>query len=70
MEDYKIGEVFQFGRIKLRCVEGKGCHGCFMRASCPEMWEEMSRYIGHCSSFHRADKKGVIFVIEGQNEET
>lgn len=29
MEEYKVGEVFQFGKIKLRCVLGTGCNKCF-----------------------------------------
>ena len=70
MKDYKIDEVFQFGRIKLRCVEGKDCNGCFMRTLDLKACEEMSKYIGHCSCFHRVDRKGIIFIIEDQNEET
>ena len=29
MEEIKIGEIFQVGRTRLRCVKGVGCKNCF-----------------------------------------
>lgn len=67
MEEYKVGEVFQFGRIKLKCVEAtNNCTKCFLSdfLSCMEC-------IGECSWNKRTDRKNVIFieVKEEENED-
>lgn len=37
MEEYKVGEVFQFGRKKLKCVEVAqlDCAGCILASTSP-----------------------------------
>lgn len=60
--EFKIGEVFQFGFIKLQCVRANyKCEGCYLDStdicSC-----FISTCIGNCKSHKRKDKINVIFV--------
>lgn len=62
--EYKVGEVFQCGLIKLRCEEsriiGSCCEGCFFHFYC---FKETTRNIaGPCARTQRKDKTDVIFV--------
>ncbi|WP_065218430.1 MULTISPECIES: hypothetical protein [Butyricimonas] len=59
MEEYKVGEVFQFGRIKLRCVEvsGGNCNGCYLRDLI-----DCGSCVGECFWAKRSDHKNVVFV--------
>lgn len=64
MEEYKIGEVFQFGKIKLKCVKGDNetCTGCiFSKLSVCE-YSELVPFLGECIGTERKDKTGVIFI--------
>lgn len=63
-KEFKVGETFQCGLIKLRCEEsqiiGSCCEGCFFNFRC---FKEITRNIaGPCARTHRKDKTGVIFV--------
>lgn len=60
MEEYKIGEVFQFGKKKLKCVKGWRCSDCAMNDL--EECEPISRFLGACKLKDREDQTGVIFV--------
>lgn len=59
MEEYKIGEVFQFGKIKLKCVEVShfDCVGCILAQTSP-----CNEFVGGCAPYETQDKKNVIFV--------
>lgn len=62
MEEYKIGEVFQFGKKKLKCVIGNKCSDCVMSDLEIETCEYMSHFLGACAPRDREDHTGVIFV--------
>lgn len=68
-DDRKINEVFQHGKVKLKCVEKpckKGysqCDGCYFYDS---FCESMIGLTGNCDSELRKDGKNVIFVEEKQ----
>ena len=58
MEEYKVGEVFQFGKIKLKCVEAPSdCTGCFLLS-----FAYCISCIGECNWNKRSDHKNVIFI--------
>lgn len=61
-KEFKVGEEFQFGMIKLKCEESKyGCSGCyFYRFS--NACKEFEEVAGNCLSENREDEKDVIFV--------
>lgn len=61
MKEYKIGEVFQFGMKKLKCVSGS-CNNCVMRHVDSIGCDVMSDYLGNCKANDRSDNKNVIFV--------
>lgn len=60
---FQIGETFQFGLIRLKCViSGKGnyCTDCFFHdTNCDEIY---TKVIGSCAKEQRYDKTDVIFV--------
>lgn len=59
MEEYKVGEVFQFGKKKLKCVESidTDCRGCVLSET-----SHCRKFMSHCHKFHRSDEKNVIFI--------
>lgn len=58
MEEYKVGEVFQFGKKKLKCVEGM-CDKCvFLGKRC----SVVSKYTGECMGDVRTDGCSVCFI--------
>lgn len=59
MEEYKIGEVFQFGKIKLKCVEvsHNHCSSCFLYD-----FSDCGSCVGECFFTKRSDRKNVIFI--------
>lgn len=68
-EDRKINEVFQYGKVKMKCIERpskKGycqCEGCyFYDLYC----ESMYGITGNCDSELREDGKNVIFIEDKQ----
>lgn len=58
MEEYKVGEVFQFGSRKLKCVEGECCFSCAL-----EGLDSCNYFVGNCFENERSDHKSVVFVI-------
>lgn len=63
-KEFKIGEVFQCGLVKLRCEKDQGlCFGCaFNDKNNLLLCEELIFVTGNCSSEKRDDKTDVIFV--------
>lgn len=61
-EEIKLGEVFQCGIVKLKCVErGGSCKGCIVSeelADCTDMYI----FLGYCGKKDRTDGKDVKFV--------
>lgn len=58
MEEYKVGEVFQFGMKKLKCVEAvKNCAGCVVASLI-----DCKKFVGECSAHRREDFRDVIFI--------
>lgn len=62
MEEYKVGEVFQFGKKKLKCVQGMKCSECAMSDLELDGCELMSHYLGACEKRDRSDHTGVMFI--------
>lgn len=61
-KEFKIGEVFQCGLIKLKC-EGRhygACANCYFRYKddCSDVFD----LVGSCYASDREDKTDVIFV--------
>ena len=60
---FQIGETFQFGLIRLKCVTSEKenfCVGCFFcDINCHEKYTEV---IGLCGKRKRDDKTDVVFV--------
>lgn len=65
-KEFKIGEVFPLGLLKLKCVKvddpHKQCDQCFLG----ECWQ-CSDIAGDCMSSIREDKQDVIFVKVEEN---
>lgn len=64
-KEFAVGEVFQFGLIKLKVVKRKRycCNGCyFLHKDDLQCGEDTEELIGHCTSSERSDKASVIFV--------
>lgn len=60
-KEFKVGEEFQFGLFKLKCVKSKKegtCMGCFFLnySNCD------AEFIGDCIAVRREDNTSVIFV--------
>lgn len=62
--EFKIGETFQCGLVKLRVEHGidnkVACEGCYFDTEEPCLADV--RFVGHCDSLSREDKTDVIFV--------
>lgn len=61
-KEYNVGEEFQVGRCRLKCIEQQNeCTGCFFFPfyDCSDIKRNM---IGECTPNRREDKKDVIFV--------
>ena len=59
-KEFKIGEIAQFGFLKLKCVKAKNrgyCTGCYFE-SVPCKTE----MVGNCHHVVREDKQSIIFV--------
>lgn len=59
-KEFKVGEVFDAGLIRLKCVEGDTCDRCIFgdydSCSCTDI------IIGPCGRVDRQDNKNVIFI--------
>lgn len=68
--EFEVGEVFQCGLIKLKCVEQGAPHVVYPCKGCVFKFfdeDSCSFIIGECSKDIREDKKDVIFVKEEDN---
>lgn len=59
-KEFKVGEVFTAGLVRLKCVEGDTCDRCIFEdydsCSCTDI------IIGSCRHVDRQDNKNVIFI--------
>lgn len=59
-KEFKVGEVFTAGLVRLKCVEGDKCDRCIFEdynsCSCTDI------IIGPCGHADRQDNKNVIFI--------
>lgn len=70
MENYKLGEEFQFGKIRLRVEKCKNlvdCENCFFNDN-NKRCAALPESIGHCCSTCRDDETSVKFVKVEENE--
>lgn len=65
-KEFKVGETFQCGLVKLRVEEGKGCCKCIFYNpyyfDCDIMLPALKKICGGCNKNEREDKTDVIFV--------
>lgn len=64
--EFEIGEVFDVGLIKLKCVEvdiknENPCEGCVFTKKF-HVCGIINDMIGPCASVNREDKKNVVFI--------
>lgn len=60
-KEFKVGEEFQLGLKRLKCVEdNESCDGCFFDNNFPLRCR--ISIIGHCTKMHRMDRTSVIFI--------
>lgn len=65
MKDYKVGEEFQFGKVKVRVEEKENtgsCEICIFKDSPLDVCDAMEMFIGACNPGSREDGKNVYFV--------
>lgn len=71
-KEFKIGEVFQCGLIKLKCVESidelNPCKECVLASHVGCVGA--IGILGGCSAFNREDETNVIFVKVEENHES
>lgn len=63
-KEFKIGETFQFGLIKLKVVKStkwNSCEGCYM-TNLPGQCKSYYDLIGKCLRGEREDKTDILFV--------
>lgn len=65
-KEFKIGEVFQCGLVKLKCCEDviyrtERCEKCFFNYY-GECADRFANIAGNCSHLNREDKTNVIFI--------
>lgn len=60
---FEIGEIFNFGLVKLKAVESCDCEGCFFEylEKCTDVNEF---YVGQCDPDYRKENTGGIKFIE------
>lgn len=66
-KEYKIGEEFQCGLVRLKCVSGLSCESCYFKGidyCCTVIYD----MVGGCDSSEREDKTNVAFVKVEQPE--
>ena len=70
MKEFKIGEVFQFGKKKLKCVENTEslCDGCIFRDFTFDVCKSVVHFVGECAFQKRQDEKNVVFVEVKEDE--
>lgn len=63
--EFKVGEILQFGLLKLQCVEvseSLSCDGCLLKGSIGFCLDFFTKALGTCDQGRRTDGKSVIFV--------
>lgn len=59
-KEFKVGEVFDAGLVRLKCVEDNACDRCIFEdcdsCSCIDI------IVGPCGHVDRQDNKNVIFI--------
>lgn len=66
VKEFKVGTIFELGRVLLRCTKGSDCTKCYffdMGASCSVFTSEM---VGPCSAVQRDDREHVFFERVGE----
>lgn len=66
-KEYKAGETFQCGLVKLKAMEisGLDCSKCFFYSICTALGNDsllLTDFIGGCCIADRNDKGNIIFV--------
>lgn len=62
-KEFKVGETFQCGLVKLKCVKSKfTCDGCYFLGSSLDCAIINKIITGSCIKPEREDKTDVIFV--------
>lgn len=73
MEEYKVGETFQFGLKTLECVEQEwgNCDNCFLQPFAEYGCELLTDCaVGYCDKLRRSDNKAVAFIeVEETNKQ-
>lgn len=60
-KEFKVGETFQCGLVKIRVVKGDdSCRNCFFNES--YLCGNLNKLTGSCFSSEREDNTDVIFV--------
>lgn len=62
-KEFKIGEIFQLGKVSLRVEKSVGshaCSGCFFNVSVPCDYSDI--LVGSCIARDREDNQSVVFV--------
>jgi hypothetical protein len=59
-KEFKVGEVFTAGLVRLKCVEGDTCEGCVFENCLSCSFSDM--LVGSCECIDREDDKDVIFI--------
>ena len=60
-KEYKIGEEFQCGLVRLKCVANRGCKDCYFNGI-DYCYFVVKRIVGCCNSNDRKDKTDVAFI--------
>lgn len=72
IKEYKVGDKFQFGRVKLRVeeVSETSCVGCLFRRYPGNVCGAITDFTGSCAMNNRVDGNNVIFVkVEDDEKE-
>ena len=61
-KEFKIGEEFQFGLKKLKCVKSDGnmCRSCELKVI--DCCLGIEKFIGGCAKAERIDRTNVMFI--------
>lgn len=66
VKEFKVGTIFELGRVLLRCTKGSDCTKCYFfdkGSSCAVFTSEM---VGACSGVGRDDREHVFFEKVGE----
>lgn len=66
VKEFKVGTIFELGRVLLRCTKGSDCTKCYFfdkGSSCTVFTSEM---VGPCSGVERDDREHVFFEKVGE----